>query len=82
MKPLTNEEFAKLDKIRTSLSRHTKNKSTLQLAFEHIEVQNQQVAKLFALNHALAKRIDNSLCRRVPRWFAVKWAQIKWAFRA
>jgi hypothetical protein len=78
---LTNEEFAKLDKARVNAARQP-GKSTLHLALRHIEVQNQQVSKLYALNMALAKRIDNSLCRRVPRWFAVKWAQVKGAFRA
>lgn len=78
---LTNEEFAELDKARVAAARQP-GKSTLHLALRHIEAQNQQIAKMYALVQALAKRQDASLCRRVPRWFAMKWAQVKAAFRA
>lgn len=75
--PLTNEDFAQLDKARVALKRHATGKSNLQLAFEHIETMQPQLQRAVGVIELLVKKRNASWCFRVPRFFVVKWARFK-----
>ncbi|MCE5292935.1 MAG: hypothetical protein LLG14_27380 [Nocardiaceae bacterium] len=81
--PLTNEEFARLDAARLN-SKHLRvngSKRILQIAFEHIEdLQGQQKRALSLIDQLVAFR-NESLCWRIPAFFAVQWAKVKSWFR-
>lgn len=81
--PLTNEEFAHLEKARVAEMRiqTPKQKTMLRLAFEHLnDLQDQQKRALSLIDQLVAFR-NESLCWRVPAFFAVQWARVKSWFR-
>ncbi len=77
---LNHEEFARLERVRTTCKRVTANKQPLQLAFEHIEALSEQHQKLIAICDALVGIRRKSLCYRVPAFFYLQWARIKGLF--
>ncbi len=77
---LTNEEFAKLERVRTTCTRVTENKQPLQLAFEHIEALSEQHMTLISVAEALVKKRRESLCFRIPQFFYLQWARVKRLF--
>ena len=67
---LTNEEFARLERVRTTMER-TKVRakaSTLQLAFEHMEAMYRQQQQLVAINQRLLELGNKSWCYRTRRF--------------
>ncbi len=79
---LTPEEFARLERVRTSIQRTAKSedKRSLQLAFEHIEALSEQHQKLIAICDALVDIRRKSLCFRIPQFFYLQWARVKRLF--
>lgn len=85
---LTNEDFARLDAARVN-SQHLRKGATapagsrriLELAFEHIEDLQSQQKRALALIDQLVVFRNESLCWRIPAFFAVQWARVKSWFR-
>jgi hypothetical protein len=78
--PLTNEEFARLDAARVNSMHHRQtgdNKRVLQLAFEHIEDMHRHVSKALNTANELVALHRRSLCYRIPAFFALNWARVK-----
>jgi hypothetical protein len=77
--PLTNEEFHRLDSARVNSMHLRKGKGqearVLQLAFEHIEDLSAQQQKAIRVIEGMLAHRNKSLCWRVPRWFAYRWAR-------
>lgn len=80
---LTNKEFARLESYRVGYKRdkNAANKRPTQLALEHIEALSEQHARALRLIETMVKLRRESLCYRVPAFFAVTWARIKYVFR-